>query len=179
VARQKLAIINHRPQDLVDVVSMSLGCYHEQYEDLEFARCAGPDPGWLDSAWRSVSSGNDATTRPMYPAAFAPYPGGLVPGAAGGAARDSRRREQPDRSVALFSNEGPWVRAHRPGTALVSTLPPFDGSRAPSIEMDGMGDSPAAPEPRGKNVRSTIDPDDFNSGSASERHLLRCADPGR
>jgi hypothetical protein len=165
--RQKLAIINERPQELVDVVSMSLGYYHEQHEDLEF------DPLLLAPIRALarlgvaivVSSGNDATTRPMYPAAFAPYPGGLIsdvladelPVVAVGASN-------PDRSVALFSNEGPWVRAHRPGAALVSTLPPFDGSRAPSIEIDAMGDSPAASEPKGKDVRSTIDPDDFSSG---------------
>jgi subtilisin family serine protease len=165
--RQKLASINERPEELVDIVSMSLGYYHEEYEDLEF------DPLLLAPIRALarlgvaivVSSGNDATTRPMYPAAFAPYPSGVIPEVlvdelpvvAVGASN-------PDRSVALFSNEGPWVRAHRPGAALVSTLPPFDGSRTPSIEMDGMGDSPVAPDPKGKNVRSTIDPDDFSSG---------------
>jgi subtilisin family serine protease len=165
--RQKLAIINERPEELVDIVSMSLGYYHEEYEDLEF------DPLLLAPIRALarlgvavvVSSGNDATTRPMYPAAFAPYPGGVIPGVlADELPVVAVGASNPDRSVALFSNEGPWVRAHRPGAALVSTLPPFDGSRAPTIEMDGMGDPPGAPEPKGRNVRSTIDPDDFSSG---------------
>jgi subtilisin family serine protease len=102
-----------------------------------------------------TSAGNDATTRPMFPAAFAPHPQGLV-----------RRNEpgvlpivsvgalNPDGSIAMFSNEGPWVRVHRPGAALVSTLPvTFDASRAPSLETTYRGE-----------VRATIDPDDFSSG---------------
>ena len=32
--RQKLAIKNSKPEDLIDIVSMSLGYYHEDYEDL-------------------------------------------------------------------------------------------------------------------------------------------------
>ena len=33
--RQKLAIKNSKPEDLIDIVSMSLGYYHEDYEDLQ------------------------------------------------------------------------------------------------------------------------------------------------
>jgi subtilisin family serine protease len=134
---------------------MSLGYYHESAEDAAF------DPLLL-APLRAlaalgvvivVSAGNDATMRPMYPAAFAPHEGGLVPSVlaeelpivAVGASN-------PDRSIAMFSNEGPWVRAHRPGAALVSTLPPFDGSRSPSLEQPG------------RVRRSTIDPDDYSSG---------------
>ena len=165
--RQKLAIINNRPEDLIDVVSMSLGYYHEDYADLAF------DPLLLAPIRALaqlgvaiiVSSGNDATTRPMYPAAFAPYPDGVIsdvlpdelPVVAVGASN-------PDRSVALFSNEGAWVRAHRPGASLVSTLPPTDAAGSPSVEFETEVKEPALREPYGKNLRSTLDPDDFTAG---------------
>jgi subtilisin family serine protease len=101
----------------------------------------------------------------MFPAAFAPYPGGSIAKplpdelpvvAVGGS--------NPDHSVALFSNEGPWVRAHRPGAALVSTMPPFDAAGSPRIEVDSSGADRTLRRPRANNVRSTIDPDDFTSG---------------
>ena len=61
--------------------------------------------------------------RPLtYPAAFAPYDGGPV--------RDEEQRIpvcavgalNPDRTIALFSNDGPWVHYLRPGAALVTEL---------------------------------------------------------
>ena len=61
----------------------------------------------------------------------------------------------PDRSIALFSNAGPWVSCHRPGAAVVSTFPvTFDGSAEPSYRMNLPGEG----------WRETIDPDDFRSG---------------
>jgi subtilisin family serine protease len=167
--RQKLAIATPRPEDLIDVVSMSLGYYHEDYADLEF------DPLLLAPIRALaqlgvaiiVSSGNDATTRPMYPAAFAPYPDGIIvdvlrdelPVVAVGASN-------PDRSVALFSNEGAWVSAHRPGAALVSTFPPTDAAGSPSVEFETEIVDPALRQPHGKTIRSTLDPDDFTAGFA-------------
>jgi subtilisin family serine protease len=155
--RQALAVRRNRPDQLVDVVSMSLGYYHETPSDAAF------DPlllapvralGRLGVAV-VVSAGNDATLRPMYPAAFAPYPGGLVPAPlANEVPVVAVGATNPDRSVALFSNEGPWVHAHRPGASLVSTLPAFDGSRSPTLERRRSGLAP----------RATIDPDDFSSG---------------
>jgi subtilisin family serine protease len=91
----------------------------------------------------------------MYPAAFAPHPAGLVPRVrADEVPIVAVGATNPDRSVALFSNEGPWVSAHRPGAALVSTLPPFDGSRSPTLERSAPG----------LTRRSTIDADDYSSG---------------
>lgn len=159
--RQRLALARNEPEKLIDVVSMSLGYYHEEIGDDSF------DPLLLAPIRALsrlgvvvvVSAGNDATQRPMFPAAFAPWSHGPVrapradevPVVAVGASN-------PDGSVALFSNDGPWVSAYRPGAAVVSTVPPYDGSRAPSLETargrDGL-------------VRSTIDPDDFTSGFAT------------
>jgi hypothetical protein len=154
--RQKLAILHQEPGQLIDIVSLSLGYYHEEYGDKAF------DPFLLAPLQALarlgvaviVSAGNDATTRPMYPAAFAPYSGGLVRSATAGALPIvSVGANNPDGSIALFSNEGPWVRLHRPGAALVSTMPGFDSSRTPSTELRSR-----------KGVRSSIDPDDFTSG---------------
>jgi subtilase family protein len=155
--RQKRAIARRRPDELVDVVTMSLGYYHESASDAAF------DPLLL-APLRGlaalgvvvvVSAGNDATLRPMYPAAFAPHRGGLVPRVlAEEVPVVAVGATNPDRSVAMFSNEGPWVRAHRPGAALVSTLPPFDASRGPTLERRQPG----------RTRRSTIDPDDYSSG---------------
>jgi subtilisin family serine protease len=154
--RQRLAVLRDQPDQLVDVVSLSLGYYHEELGDEAF------DPLLLAPVRALArlgvvvvtSAGNDATVRPMYPAAFSPWPGGPIrnaeadelPVVAVGATN-------PDGSVALFSNAGPWVRVYRPGASLVSTLPAFDASRTPSMELVSAG-----------IVRATIDPDDFSSG---------------
>jgi subtilisin family serine protease len=154
--RQRLAMVRTQPENLIDIVSMSLGYYHEEITDAEF------DP-FLLAPLRALarlgvaivtSAGNDATSKPMYPAAFAPWEHGRitafdpdeVPISAVGALN-------PDLTVALFSNAGPWVRAYRPGVSLLSTLPPFDGSHAPGVELKVN-----------QVIRATVDPDDFRSG---------------
>jgi subtilisin family serine protease len=102
-----------------------------------------------------ASAGNDATARPSYPAAFAPHghhrvSRRVVPVSAVGALN-------PDGSIALFSNDGPWVKYLRPGASLVSTLPTtFDGSQEPSNEVEN----------RRRETRASLDPDDFSSGFA-------------
>jgi subtilisin family serine protease len=63
----------------------------------------------------------------------------------------------PDGTVALFSNDGPWVRFWRPGAALVSTFPTtYDGSREASNEL--FGDN--------GEIRAALDPDDYSAGFA-------------
>jgi subtilisin family serine protease len=157
VVRQHDALANGRAEDVIDVVSLSLGYYHEQVGD------AAIDP-LLYQPIRAlgemgvmvvVAAGNDATSRPMFPAAFAPYRGGYVP------APDpacvpvvSVGARNPDGTIALFSNEGPWVTCLESGAAVVSTFPQkFDASAGAAYGFRG---------PRG--WRSTIDPDDFRSG---------------
>ena len=118
----------------VDVVALSLGYYHEQPGDAAFdALLHGPLRllGRYGAAV-VVSAGNDATDRPIYPAAFAPYDRGVV--------RDSRDvvpvtavgALNPDGSIALFSNDGPWVAFHRPGASLLLV---GDGPRRAWIEQ--------------------------------------------
>ena len=158
--RQALALAEGEPDDLVDVVSMSLGYYHEDPADAAF------DPLML-APLRAlaqlgvvvvVSAGNDATSRPIYPASFAPYAGGVVtstpvtevPLVAVGALN-------PDGTAALFSNDGPWVRAWRPGASIISTVPTnFDGGQQASSRATVGGE-----------IRSTIDPDNFAAGFAT------------
>lgn len=158
--RQRIALRSKDAKSLIDVVSLSLGYYHEEPSDATF------DPLML-APLRAlgrlgvavvVSAGNDATSRPMFPAAFSPHPGGVVPEpSAGELPVVAVGALNPDRTIALFSNDGAWVRAYRPGAALVSTIPTtFDGGQSASVKVattDGQ--------------HETIDPDDFRSGFAT------------
>jgi subtilisin family serine protease len=156
VCRQQRAV-NGAPELLVDVVSLSMGYYDEQAGTGTFPTRlqAGLEAlGRLGTAV-VVSAGNDATTRPMYPAALTPHPGGhidvpdhdCVPVMSVGATN-------PDGTVALFSNAGDWVACHRPGAGLVSTFPTtFDASAQASYAGHFANMS-----------RATIDPDNFSSG---------------
>jgi subtilisin family serine protease len=141
----------------IDVLSLSMGYYHENPEDQLF------DPILLDLLNELArlgvvvvcSAGNDATARPSYPAAFAPWTDG------GGPVAAQRNRVpvvsvgalNPNATDALFTNAGPWVRAYAPGAALMSTMPPFEGGLEP-IARTRVDD----------RIRESIDPDDFRSG---------------
>ncbi len=157
--RQALAVHGDTSVQPVDVVSLSLGYYHEQPADAAFdALLLGPIAmlGRL-GATVVVSAGNDATVRPMYPAAFTPYHEGLVPAAHDALPVIAVGATNPNTSVALFSNDGPWVRALRPGAALVSSYPQtFDASGQPAAELvTATG-----------QWRSALDPDDYSAGFA-------------
>ena len=156
--RQLVAQAAGDASQLVDVVSLSLGYYHELPDDASYDPLILEPLRALSAAGVAVvaSAGNNSTSRPMYPAAFAPHPGGrykqternFVPLISVGALN-------PDGSSSLFSNEGSWVLARRPGAAVVSTFPTtFNGSEQAAFRfrMAGAG------------VRSTIDPDNFRSG---------------
>jgi subtilisin family serine protease len=61
----------------------------------------------------------------------------------------------PDGTIALFSNDGPWVKYLRPGAALVSTFPEtYNGSAEPTYSVRS----------KRREIRSSLDPDDFISG---------------
>jgi len=144
----------------IDVLSLSMGYYHETPEDHLF------DPtlyAILEELGRLgvvvvCSAGNDATSRPSFPAAFAPWADGngpvpqatdCVPVVSVGALNPNRRTD------ALFSNAGPWVRSFVPGAAVMSTMPAFQGGLQPVARSMAFG-----------RVREAIDPDDFRSGFA-------------
>ena len=105
---------------------MSLGYYHEQPEDTAFdvllARAARRCSGEYGVAV-VVSAGNDASPRPIYPAAFAPYPGGPVARRPGAGAGDGRGRAQPRRHHRALQQRRCLGALLRPGAALVSTMP--------------------------------------------------------
>jgi serine protease len=142
----------------IDVLSLSMGYYHER-----------PDDELLDPILREImlefgrlgtivvcSAGNDATARPCYPAAFAPWDDGTgsvkaeadrVPLVSVGA------RNPSDHTDAMFSNAGPWVRAYERGAAVMSTMPPYDA-----------GGQPVASVTAYDRLRTCLDPDDFRGG---------------
>ena len=141
----------------VDVVSLSLGYYHEQPGDASFDHLLFGPIRLLGryGAAVVVSAGNDATSRPSYPAAFAPYGGGPVPDDENVVPVSAVGARNPDGTIALFSNDGPWVGYLRPGASLVSTFPiTFDASANPSHEIITANGE----------VRASFDPDDFSSG---------------
>ncbi|HST48414.1 S8 family peptidase [Jatrophihabitans sp.] len=160
--RQALAQALDKPEWLVDVVSLSLGYYHELPADFAYDQLLIESLRALGERGVAVvaAAGNDATARHFYPAGFAPHAGGkwnpvqhnLLPVVSVGALN-------PDlRSVALFSNAGDWVCCHRQGAALVSTMPTtFNGSLQPIASVRVTGDG----------LRSTIDPDNFHGGFAT------------
>ncbi len=106
-----------------------------------------------------VAAGNDSTTRPSYPAAFAVDPRFGGTDAAGHSVLPlvSVAAENPDGTIALFSNDGDWVTAQAPGANVVSTLPDgFVGAWQAAVSLVGPADR--------KRVRATIDPDDYSGG---------------
>ncbi|HTZ42523.1 MAG TPA: S8/S53 family peptidase, partial [Jatrophihabitans sp.] len=157
--RQLLALQQGDAASLIDVVSLSLGYYHEQPADAAFDPLLLTPLRALSQLGVAVvaSAGNDASLRPMYPAAFAPYAGGAVPAPEPDAVPlTAVGALNPGGTVALFSNEGPWVTCKRPGSALVSTIPiGFDAAGQPTFQTTYDDE-----------VRETLDPDDFRSGFA-------------
>ncbi|MFY9914899.1 MAG: S8/S53 family peptidase, partial [Nocardioidaceae bacterium] len=142
----------------IDVLNLSMGYYHETPQDRLFSPSLRHLLGLLGKCGTTVvcSAGNDATARPQFPAAFAPW-------------KPARRRSRPrkDRvpvisvgalnpnltSIALFSNTGPWVRAYEPGASVVSTMPPLQGGLEPMARTRAFG-----------HEREAIDPDNFRRG---------------
>jgi len=156
VCRQMEAQRDGRTEDIIDVLCLSLGYYHEQLGDdsldpllWEPIRALG-ECGVLVVA----SAGNDATSRPMYPAAFTPYEGGLVGEPSNSCVPVlSVGALNPNGTIALFSNAGTWVVCNQPGAALVSTLPKFNASAQAAYGF-------LSPDGR----RESVDPDNFDSG---------------
>lgn len=148
--------------DVVDVVSLSLGYYHESDSEKDVEQTAtlrlAVDAVRQRGITVVVSAGNDATERTCVPAAFAdggsfPRPSGShAPMVAVGATNPGHR------TIALFSNEGDWVGAWRRGVALISAFPPVNGSLNPGATVVSPTQHPVR--------RAGFDPDDFTDGFA-------------
>ncbi|MEP6651335.1 MAG: S8 family serine peptidase [Lapillicoccus sp.] len=152
LVRQAQAQANGTLEDVIDVMSLSLGYYHEDPEDVRYSSVlAGTLRSFAALGVTVVTAaGNDHTSTPFFPAGFASREKGLdqpadrVPLVSVGALN-------PNASRALFSNSGDWVSCYRPGANVVSTLPTtFDGSTQPDIVTPDGGES--------------VDRDDFTGG---------------
>jgi hypothetical protein len=137
---------------VIDVMSLSLGYYHEDPDDVRYSSVLAGTLRSFGTLGVAVvaAAGNDHTTTPFFPAGFASrqegadQPADRVPLVSVGALN-------PNGSPALFSNTGDWVSCYRPGANVVSTLPTtFDGSTQPDVITPSGGES--------------IDRDDFTGG---------------
>lgn len=149
----------------VDVVVLASGFYLERpEEDDDYDGVLRGRLRDLRSAGILVvlSAGNDGSTRPVFPAAWAPAVRRTVDGVVPVDPADLSAEHtpllvvtaaNPNGTLAEFSNDGPWVTAVRPGTSVLSSMPvTFDGAERSWTSGDGL--------------RTTTDPDDFSSGFA-------------
>jgi len=137
---------------VIDVMSLSLGYYHEDPDDVRYSSVLAGTLRSFGTIGVAVvaAAGNDHTTTPFFPAGFASrqegadQPADRVPLVSVGALN-------PNGSRALFSNSGDWVSCYRPGANVVSTLPTtFDGSTQPDVVTPSGSES--------------VDRDDFTGG---------------
>ncbi|MDN3240346.1 S8 family peptidase [Glycomyces tritici] len=138
----------------VDMVVLAMGYVDESPDDQP--------GGWIGEAVHRLAglgipvvaaAGNQSSDRPFYPAAFAAHSQveNAAPVLSVGALN-------PNRHIAMFSNEGPWVSCYATGAGLVSTYPcEAKGSRMP----DRRAKSSIL-----NRHRESHDPDDFSSGFA-------------
>jgi subtilisin family serine protease len=133
----------------VDVLSLSLGYFHEDGDTLSGELVTLLDRLSELGVIVVAAAGNFATSRPFYPAALAPrYAGGP------GAPMISVGALNPNGSVALFSDEGPWVNCFATGAAVVSTFPTTSvGGLQPEYSVNS-------------GRRQALDGDDFTDGFA-------------
>jgi subtilisin family serine protease len=104
-----------------------------------------------------AAAGNDATSRPMLPAAFTSFQAGNFVGDPTCAPLVSVAALNPDGSVALFSNEGDWISCYSPGAVLISTMPKVDVGLRSSVDLgEGPIDKRAV-----ASWRASLDPDRF------------------
>lgn len=142
----------------VDVVVLSLGYRHTSADDVAYDELMLPVLRDLGSLGVAVvaAAGNNGWHDAVYPAAFAPHRGGRVTRVEPGVVPvTSVGSLNPNGTVALYSNFGPWVRCWAEGASLVSTLPVrLQGGLSPAVQV-------TADDGR---VHSTLDPDDFSAG---------------
>ncbi|MCP2241581.1 S8 family peptidase [Lentzea aerocolonigenes] len=135
-------------EEMIDVVSISLGYYHETWRAAKLTR--------LSAVIRKLTSlgvvvvaaaGNDSSRRPFLPAAIASLTTAMPLVIGVGAAN-------PNGTTSWYSNGGASASAEAPGTCVVSIFPPdIEGSRSPSDKAASDG-------------RQSVDEDSFRSGFA-------------
>jgi hypothetical protein len=145
--RVRQAQADNDPTLMVDVVSLSLGYFHELDN---ISKTAGLGEILVDLTEMGVliaaAAGNHATARKFFPAALN-VPGMFSVGAL-----------NPAGTRALFSNGGGWVKYWRSGAGLVSTMP---------TDLQAARQAPVAPSNREQlPPRESIDPDNFGGGFA-------------
>jgi hypothetical protein len=127
----------------VDVVSLSLGYFHESPDEVRVTDQLQPIIDRLLTLGVAVvaAAGNFSTSRRFYPGALTTRLTGpdRAPLISVGALN-------PNGTTSRFSDEGPWVTCFASGAAVVSTFPKFAGALNP---------------PFGIGRRQSFDPDDF------------------
>ncbi|MGW4213491.1 S8 family peptidase [Lentzea sp. NPDC004789] len=148
---------NGRPDQMVDVVCLSLGGYREaglagvEYDQLTKAIDDLRERGVIVVA----AAGNYASSRPFFPAALADRPDDDFPPVISVGACN------PNGTKAFFSNDGPWVRCWASGAAVISTFPEnVNGSRTPQFRVTTNGGNELLA------VRESLESDDYRYGCA-------------
>ena len=157
--RQLEALAKPDAAKVIDVLSLSVGYYHEAPEDeLSDISVAAVlrDLGRV-GVLVVAGAGNDATDRKFLPAGFAGQSAGLDPDALPLLSVGSLNPNTA--TVSLFSNAGEWVTTYRQGAAIVSTLP-ISSDASAQASASAAAD---AGDPGGRG-RTTIDRDDFSGG---------------
>ena len=142
------------PSRMIDIVSLSIGYYPEDVDAASPDVTACIDRLTALGVLVCAAAGNGSTDRKFYPAALAD------PQAVVRRPVISVGSLNPNRSKALFSNDGDWVRYWAPGAAVVSTFPRSTGSLGPDYRLAAR-----APELQ-PQWRESLDDDDFDSGFA-------------
>ena len=151
------------PEQMVDVISLSLGYFDETRHDATFTSGLWDVIELLLGQGVIVvaAAGNYSTSRRFYPAAFATNtpPGGLPLISVGAL--------NPNGSKALFSDGGHWITAWASGAAVVSTLPvDVNASRSPELRLRAHPDNPMPPGISLPASRESLDPDDYSGAFA-------------
>ena len=161
----------------IDVLSLSMGYYHETPEDAALR----PDDvraSSRDLASHGVvvvcSAGNDATSRPCFPAAFAPWSDGTGPVQSTPTARRSSRSARSTRTAR------PTRCSATPGRGCARYAPGRRGGEHHPADLPGRARAGGPDRRRSAGCARRIDPDDFRGGFARlERHVVQRADRGR
>ena len=155
-------LVAHQEQNpwWCDALVLSIGYYSETPEDEQYTSGLRDLLLQLGRQGTAVfaAAGNDATDRRFYPAALADDPAFTTPRKI--IPLTSVAALNPDgKTVALFSNDGEWVRAYARGANVISTVPiGIQGAVQASISI---------PNQETGRTRATIDPDDYSSGFAT------------